>query len=117
MLIFISNWLTNIQHNYGVNPIVFGVIYGVSVVPFWLSIYKIIAGIKNKKTAQVSTFGIILGITITAPFVYVALFGRNLPFWFWIVAVLVIGYSIFSVFNRIKKAKAIPSKMESDANG
>lgn len=108
MLSFVSTWLSNIQHNHGVNPIVFGIIYVVCVVPFWLSIYKIIAGIKNKKTAQVSTFGIILGITIIAPFVYVALFGRNLPFWFWIIAVLVIAYSVFSVLRRIKKAKNAP---------
>jgi uncharacterized protein YacL len=103
VLDYIHNWLSDIQHNYGVNPIVFGIIYCVSVVPFWLSIYKIIAGIKNRKTAQVSTFGIILGITIIAPFVYVALFGRNLPIWFWIIAVLVIAYSIYSVLRRIKK--------------
>jgi len=108
MFEYISKWLTDIQQNYGVNPIIFGIIYGVCVVPFWLSIYKIIAGIKKNNMAQVSTFGVILGITIIAPFVYVALFGRNLPFWFWIVAVLVIGYSVYSVLHRIKKAKTTP---------
>lgn len=105
MLRFISNWLSDIQQNYGVNPIIFGIIYCVCVVPFWLAIYKILAGIKRKKMGQVSTFGIILGITIIAPFVYVAIFGRNLPFWFWVVVVLVIGYSVYSVLHRIKTAK------------
>lgn len=54
---------------------------------------------------QVRTFSIILGIIILAPFTYVAVFGRNLPFWFWIVAVLVITYSTYSVIQRIRSAK------------
>lgn len=106
MLQHINAWLANIHRDYGVNPVIFGVIYCVCVVPFWLSIYKIIAGIKNRRPGQVSTFAIILGVTIIAPFVYVAFFGRNLPFWFWIVAVLVVGYSAYSVLRRIKAAKA-----------
>jgi ABC-type multidrug transport system permease subunit len=55
--------------------------------------------------AQVRTFSIILGIIILAPFTYVAIFGRNLPFWFWIVAVLVITYSTHSVIRRIRGVK------------
>jgi len=98
-------WLVDIHTNYGVNPIIFAVIYFVGVVPFWFSIYKIIAGLKNKNLNQVRTFGITLGIIIILPFIYVALFGHNLPFWFWIIAACVIGYSIYSTIRRIKSAK------------
>jgi hypothetical protein len=105
MIEYLKSWLTQIQVNHGVNPIVFAVIYFVGIIPFWLSIYKIIAGLKNKNLKQVSTFGIILGIITISPFTYVALFGRNLPFWFWIIAACVIGYSVFSVIKRIKTAK------------
>jgi len=97
-------WFTQIQANHGVNPIIFAVIYFAGVIPFWLAIYKIIAGLRNKNLFQVRTFGIILGIVIIAPFIYVALFGRNLPFWFWGIAALLIGYSAFSALRRIKSA-------------
>ena len=104
MFEYLQNWLHQIETNHGVNPIVFAVIYFASVIPFWLSIYKIIAGLKNKNFTQVRTFGIILGLIIIAPFSYVALFGRNLPLWFWVIAVIVIGYSTYSVIKRIKSA-------------
>jgi hypothetical protein len=105
MIEYIRSWLAGIQQNHGVNPVIFGVIYFVCVIPFWTSIYKIVAGLKNKRHGQVATFALILGITILAPFVYVALFGRNLPAWFWVVALVVIGYSAYSVARRIKKTK------------
>jgi len=105
MIEYLKNWLNGIQQNYGVNPTIFAIIYFANVIPFWFSIYKIIAGIKNRNLNQVRTFGIILGIIIILPFTYVALFGHNLPFWFWIVAACVIGYSTYSTIRRIKSAK------------
>lgn len=105
MLDYLKSWFAQIHHDYGVNPVIFAIIYFAGVVPFWLSIYKIISGLKNKRFNQVRTFGIILGIVIIAPFSYVALFGHNLPFWFWIVAFLVIGYSVYSVLKKIRTAK------------
>ena len=80
-------------------------IYFAGVIPFWLSIYKIIAGLKTRNLGQARTFSIILAVIILAPFTYVAVFGRNLPFWFWVVAAAVIGYTGFSVFRRIKAAR------------
>ncbi|MBA7535362.1 hypothetical protein ES705_27615 [subsurface metagenome] len=105
MIEYLKTWLNGIQQNYGVNPIIFAIIYFASIIPFWFSIYKIIAGLKNRNLNQVRTFGIILGIIIILPFTYVALFGHNLPFWFWIVAACVIGYSTYSTIRRIKSAK------------
>lgn len=105
MIEYIQSWLAGIQRDYGVNPVIFGVIYLVCVIPFWTSIYKIVAGLKNRRHGQVTTFTLILGITILAPFVYVALFGRNLPAWFWVVAVAIISYSAYSVLRRIRGSK------------
>jgi hypothetical protein len=106
MFEYFKNWLADIHRNYGVNPVIFAIIYFTGVIPFWLSIYKIIAGLKYKNFGQVRTFSIILGIVIIAPFTYVAIFGHNLPVWFWIVAAFVITYSIFSVIRKIRTTKA-----------
>ena len=105
MIGHIQSWLAGIQRAYGVNPVIFGIIYLVCVIPFWVSIYRIVAGLKKRRRSQVTTFTLILGCTILAPFVYVAFFGRNLPLWFWAVAVAVVSYSAYSVLQRIKKTK------------
>ena len=105
MFEFVRSWLAGIQRDYGVNPVIFGTIYLICVLPFWISIYKIITGLKNRRRGQVTMFALILGSTILAPFVYVAFFGRDLPVWFWAVAAAVICYSVYSVLRRIKKTK------------
>jgi hypothetical protein len=102
---YFSTWLAEIKTNYGINPVIFAIIYFAGILPFWLSIYKIIAGLKSRNFNQVRTFSVILGIIIISPFTYVAIFGHNLPFWFWIITSCVIIYSVCSVIRRIKSAR------------
>lgn len=102
VLEFLREWLTKIQRDYGVNPVIFAVIYFCGAPFFWFSIYKIIAGLKNRNIYQVRVFAIILGLTTIAPFVYIAIFGHNVPFWFWIFAGAIIFYTLFNVVLRIK---------------
>jgi len=113
MFEYIKNWLAGIHTNYGVNPIIFSIIYLAAAPFFWFSIYKIMSGLKNRKPGQIRVFGVILGIAIIAPFVYVAAFGRNLPVWFWLFAGAIIGYSIFST---VKKIRSSPKKTASTSN-
>ncbi len=100
---YLKEWLTQIRLKHGVNPVVFAVIYFAGVIPFWYSIYRIGRGIKSGNQNEVLTFGTILGLIILSPFCYVLIFGRNLPFWFWIIAALVIGLSFFSTVRRIRR--------------
>jgi hypothetical protein len=105
MFEFLHNWLRQVRTEHGVNPIIFAVIYFTGILPFWLAIYKILRAIKNRNYAQAGTFGIVLGIVIIAPFAYVALFGHDLPAWFWIVTIAVIAYTVYSVIVRVKRAR------------
>lgn len=105
MFEFLHNWLRQVRTEHGVNPVIFAIIYFSGIVPFWLSIYNILSAIGNKRYRQAGTFGVILGIVVIAPFIYVALFGHDLPVWFWIVALVVIAYTVHSVVARVKRAR------------
>jgi len=102
---YINNWLAHVRNNYGVNPLIFGAIYCAGIIPFWLSVYKIAAGLGRKNFKQVKIFAIVLAIVIIAPFTYVAVWGHNLPFWFWIIAGILIAYSIYSVFRKLRVSR------------
>ncbi len=107
MLVFIKEWLTNIQRNHGVNPLIFGGLYLVCALPFWVSIYKIIAAIKNRNSRQAISYGIILSIAVVTPYLYVAIFGRNLPLWFWFLIVTIVSYSAWSVLKKIRRSQKV----------
>jgi hypothetical protein len=106
MIEYVRNWLAQIEQSYSVNPLIFGAIYCIGVIPFWLSLYKIAQGLKTRNFKQVQVFGVVLGIVICAPFTYVAIWGRNLPIWFWIVAGIVIAYSVYSTVRKIRKTSS-----------
>lgn len=101
MSLDLAAWLAGVRKTYNVNPLIFGGLYLAGVMPFWFSIYKIIAGLKNKNFRQVRIFGLILGNAIILPFLYVVIFGRNLPYWFWIVCGAIILFSLYSVRRRL----------------
>jgi hypothetical protein len=100
----IPAWLAQVRKTYGVNPRIFGALYLVGVFPFWFSIYRILAGLKDRNFRTVRVFGLILGAAIVLPFLYVAIFGHNLPYWFWIIVGAIVMSSVFSVFRRLKKS-------------
>jgi len=102
MIEYINHWLTQISHNYGVDPLIFAALYCAGVIPFWLAIYKITTGLKKKDFKQVKIFAVVLAIVMIAPFTYVAIWGHNLPFWFWIIAAVLIIYSTYSVLRKLK---------------
>ena len=105
MIDYISNWLSQVKNTYGVNPFIFGAVYCIGIIPFWFSLYKITAGFRKKDFKQVRVFAILLGVVIIAPFTYVAVWGHNLPFWFWIIALALICYSVYSVVQKLKAAR------------
>ena len=105
MIDYINTWLIQIKQNYGVNPLIFAAIYCAGIIPFWFSVYKIVAGLRRKNFKQVKIFAIVLAIVIIAPFTYVAVWGHNLPFWFWIIAAILITYSTYSVFRKLKTSR------------
>uniref|UniRef100_A0A7C6EM12 Uncharacterized protein n=1 Tax=candidate division WOR-3 bacterium TaxID=2052148 RepID=A0A7C6EM12_UNCW3 len=102
---YLKNWFARIEVDYGVNPVIFAIIYFGGAPFFWLAIYKIITGLKNKKIDQVRIFGIVLGITTIAPFIYVAIFGHNVPFWFWVFGSAILIYTFYNVMSRVKKSQ------------
>jgi hypothetical protein len=106
----VLSWINNIKATYNVNPYIFAIIYVVGMPPFWYGFYKIIICLKNKDTASLMKWLLVSGVSLVAPFVYVAIFGRNLPVWVWVAMGIVIALSIVSSVSKLKKKHAITEK-------
>ncbi len=99
----ISEWAENIRQTYNVSPYIFGILYLGAAPFFWFSLYKIINSIRKGQVEKIVPWGIVLGAAVLLPFIYVAIFGKNLPVWFWIVAVALVLYSVVSLLRNIRK--------------
>jgi fatty acid desaturase len=87
---------------YGVNPIVFLVIYLISGPFFYYSLFRVVQALAKKRGKEGLVWGTIFLCATIAPFVYVLFFGRNLPWWVYGIIVLLIGYGIFSLIRKLR---------------
>jgi hypothetical protein len=87
--------------NYGVDPVVFIVIYLASVPFFYYSIFRMVRALAKRLQNEVMVWSaVFLGAT-AAPFLYVLFFGRNLPWWVYLIIALLIGQGVYSLVRKL----------------
>jgi hypothetical protein len=88
---------------YGVNPVIFLIIY-LGCTPFWYySIFRTARAAAARRANQLMLWSAVFLATTAAPFVYVMLFGHNLPWWVYMVLVLLIGQGAFSLVRVLRR--------------
>jgi hypothetical protein len=94
------------RDHYGVNPVVFLVIYLGCTPVFYYSLFRTLRALAKKLGNQVMLWsGIFLFVTV-APFLYVLIFGRNIPWWVYLIIALLIGQGVFSLVRKLRQKPA-----------
>jgi hypothetical protein len=98
---------------YHVNPVIFLILYVVPG-PFWYySIYRTIRAIAKKNSGELMLWAMICLVLTVEPYVYVLIFGRNMPWWIYIIIGLLVAQGIFTLVRRLVKKP--PEKVEAPA--
>jgi hypothetical protein len=97
------------RDQYGVNPAIFLVIYLVSVPFFYYSLFRMVQAFARKRGKEVLVWSTVFLCATIAPFIYVLLFGRNLPWWVYGIIALIIGQGIFSLIRKLRKTNKAKS--------
>ena len=88
---------------YGVDPVVFLVIY-LGCAPFWyLSLFRTLRLLATRQMGRALPWVTLLLVTTVAPFVYVMLFGRNLPWWVYGVIAALVLESLWMLVRRLRR--------------
>jgi hypothetical protein len=85
---------------YGVNPVIFLTIYLSGIPVFYYSLFRMMRAIAKKLEKDAWVWSMVFVCSIVAPFLYVLLFGRNLPWWVYGIIALLIGQGIFVLFRK-----------------
>jgi hypothetical protein len=108
----VLGWLRGVMQtaraSYGVDPVAFLVIYLVSVPFFYYSIFRMVRALARKLRNEVMVWSAIFLASTAAPFLYVLFFGRNLPWWVYVVIGLLIGQGVYSLVRRLTRKPAAP---------
>jgi len=97
------------RDNYSVDPLVFLVIYLVSAPFFYYSLFRMIQALARRLGKEVMLWSAIFLCANVAPFLYVLVFGRNLPWWVYGIIALLIGQGVFSLVMKLRSKPAASS--------
>lgn len=109
MLETINEWILAQGAQYGVNPYVFAAIY-VGAIPFFLaSITWLIRRARAGRSTVVPTM--LAGFFFVSAYIYLAIFGEDIPLWVWIFLAALIVYGAWSTIRDTRR-KIAASKAE-----
>jgi|GEM_PF-960639 hypothetical protein len=98
------------RNTYGVNPLIFIIIYLVCVPIFYYSLFRIIRAVTKKLGNEIMLWSAIFLCANIATFLYVLIFGRNIPWWVYGIIAIVIGQIVFSLIRKLRKKPVNNSK-------
>ncbi len=108
MLEALNTWILSLAAQYNVNPYIFGAIY-LGAIPFFLAS---IAWLVKRARAGRSTVAptMLAGFFFVSAYIYLAIFGQDIPLWVWIFLAALIAYGAWSTIRdtrrKIAAAKA-----------
>jgi hypothetical protein len=108
----IATLMATARDNYNVDPIIFLIIYFCCVPIFYFSLYKTIRSIATKVIQETVLWSTVFMASCVAPFIYVMLFGKNIPWWVYILIAIIIGQSIYSFVTRLRQKPINSIKQE-----
>ncbi|MFU8860522.1 MAG: hypothetical protein ACNA8K_08865 [Cyclonatronaceae bacterium] len=98
---------------YGVDPIMFGLLYAGTIPLLWLSIGWIIRNINKKLSVTIPL--VITVLCYSGTYIYLLIAGQNIPFWVYGIAVVMTGYSGYGICKKIS-GKANETGMKKELN-
>ena len=100
---WIQDQMTAARLQYGVNPVVFlGLI--VACAPFfYYSIYRLVRAVATKEKGRVALWSSVFLAATSIPYLYVLLFGRNLPWYIYGIFAALIAQGIYQLVKKIRR--------------
>ena len=102
---FVTFRLESIQDQYFVNPYVFLILLVVCSPLFYFSIYRIVKATVHHEGVALLRWGAIFLSATSTPYVYILIFGRNMPWWVYVIFGLLIAQGILALGRKIKGAR------------
>ena len=93
------------RDTYGVNPVVFLSVFLGSGPVFYYSLFRLLRSLARRDGRGTGLWSAVFLAATAAPYLYVLLFGRNLPVWVYGILVLLIGQGVWSLARRLRKNK------------
>jgi hypothetical protein len=103
LLAWIQGLMQTARDTYRVDPVVFLAIY-LACAPLWyFSMFRMLRALAGRRVQQVVLWSTMFLCATVAPFIYVILFGRNIPWWVYGLIAILIGEGVWSLITKSRQ--------------
>lgn len=93
-------WIMGLGAQYGVDPVIFGAIY-VGAIPFFLLFTGL--AVKRVRAGRPAVVPIMAaGLCFISAYLYLAIAGRGIPAWVWVVLAAIVAYGAWSAVRSFR---------------
>ena len=97
----VQEWFFSLGDKYGVDPVIFGIIY-VGAIPFFLlSLGWLIRNIRSQKPVVLPV--LFTGLFFVSAYLYLIIAGRNIPVWVYLFIAALVLYGTYSTWMKVKQ--------------
>jgi len=101
--VWITHYLESIRTRYGVNPVLFFALLVGCAPFFYYSIYRLVRAVASRDKSRITLWSLVFLTATALPWVYVLIFGRDLPWYIYLVLAALIGQGLYSLVRKIRK--------------
>ena len=95
-----KEWFLGLGAQYGVNPLVFGLIY-VGAIPFFTaSLAWLVRNQRAGKSAAAPALS--ASFFFVSAYLYLAIAGKNIPAWVYIFAAAMLAFGVYSAISKVR---------------
>ena len=98
----LQRWAATVSASYGVNPYLFIALTTICAPAFYYSIYRLTKALATGQRRQVSTWSSVFLGAAALPYGYVLVFGRNLPWWIYLILGVLLAQGVVSLVRKLK---------------
>lgn len=102
----IQSLMQTARDTYAVNPVIFLVLYFACVPVWYYSLFRTIRAAASRSGNLVMLWSAVFLTATVLPFVYVMVFGRNIPWWVYVLIGVLVGQGVFSLARKVRQGPA-----------
>lgn len=106
----IVSWIDGLMRTarevYGVNPVIFVAIYLACVPVFYYSLFRTLRALARRRGRELLLWSAVFLGSNVAPFLYVVVWGRNIPWWVYLLLAVLVGQGILTLALKLRRRGA-----------
>lgn len=101
LVALLQRWAATVSASYGVNPYLFIALTTICAPAFYYSIYRLTKALATRQRRHVSTWSSVFLGAAALPYGYVLVFGRNLPWWIYLILGVLLAQGVVSLVRKL----------------